>query len=352
MHKYVNGKIVEVTGSELENRSLEVAEGRAQALNQAKEAIINEIDRRLDQIFRDSHLVTEKKRIRLAGSIEEAQAVFSTIRWPLAGEAIPNVGSSGGQVALLEARGSAGNHPAPQPIPEPVVIDRTIVKHEHIENPYDDKWLGPQLQALTEKIDDQARTLAFELRGIKERLESLETRPPLIQVAEPVLSITPSPPKPGSIKELLSRAAVDEDLEGPFLTGDELRAASPPYEGVTSEELQKLEPINPTFPDALALANERDKIVELVLEQLKGNETKFPDEVKPQQKLDGPPPLYEQIRYELAMMAVNGKHDALVLLQEEAKLRGLAVLTLAHKIVEERQAMEKEVARFYALKFA
>jgi hypothetical protein len=345
MHKIVNGEVVGLSAIEQEARSLEVSEGRVEALAQAKEHLVAEIDRRLDQIFRDARLHNDKKRIRLATSVEEAKAVFAAIRWPLAGSAPDTFvyrddrGPSGGQVSR-----------------EPVVVERVVEKQpiiERHENSYDDSWIRPQLGAIADQVADHNR----QLFGYGQRLESLETRPPLLHIdptTQPPIEVRQI--RPLGIRDAMKRVEAierqEEGLDPNDLPPIELDEPVPaPNEGLTSEELQKLDPVNPTFPDALALLNERDKIVELVLEQLTRVEFER-SETKTQQKLDGPPPLYGQIRYELAMMAVNEKQEAMILLQEEAKLRGMAVLTLAHKIIEERQNLEKEVARYYALQHA
>lgn len=59
--------------------------------------------------------------------------------------------------------------------------------------------------------------------------------------------------------------------------------------------------------------------------------------------------LNAQMRYELALLAINGNVEAMVGFEPEAAIRGQSVTQLAHQIVTERRTAERRMLHAYAV---
>jgi hypothetical protein len=339
MDKMHNGKLVPLTETEKLVRKSEMSDGASLALQQAKDFLIWQVDQEVEKILKASRLADVKQAIREARTREEALAIYAKIDWS-------------------KAHGS-GTH-------------SEKVSHTVIHERYDDSWLRPQLESFTDALTD----VRGRIEGWENALSEITARSIQTQAdrtpAQP-LEIT-GPPDPViavDFKSMMDRVEAAEAAEagldpaelppieieqippGPYVPPRQ-RGAEPDYnDGITSKELQEIDPVNPAFFDAMEDVNKREdlrKIVEeVVAEALTNLEPRDGEDTKGKPKKPGTSDEYLQIRYEMAMMAINGDTDYKALLAREAKARGVSVLTLAHKIVEQRKKKEEEVALHFAM---
>ncbi len=176
---------------------------------------------------------------------------------------------------------------------------------------YDDRWIRDQLNALAEQIHD--------LRGWQTDWENTRGEP-RAEISENlnIAYVEPERVPPGSFKELLKRADEAEKAE----------------EGIDPDNLPPIELSDP-IPEAAAAPTPEPPTERIVT-------------LAPLPESAGPPPLFAQVRYEMAMMAINDNTDQLALLSDEAKILGISCKTLAYRIVDQRRALEREVALHYA----
>jgi hypothetical protein len=306
MQKLVDGKLVDMSAGAVEVRLMEEAEGAHEALQAVKTTVIERIDAKLWEFQRQAWMAGTKASIMSSTSIEAVRAIYEGIQWevPTTAVALPK---------------------------EPLIIPKA----------YDDKWIRDQMSNLAQALrhlDHHGTKFVNEtltqIAEAKDKIEELERRLTDVETAQPIIinqfdeetptfpeEDYPEEPAKHDWKTALHRVAAAEAAEAGADIND-----LPPIE---------VEPLP-----------EPEIVPEPVSEP--GAALPAPVQPEPTQVIISDQAERRQIRYEVAMRAVNGNVEALKMLGLEAAKLGLEVKTLAHKIVNERIDLERKVMMEFA----